>query len=110
MVGVDLAAVRSQLTVSACRCPHRCTGRQRVESEPFCSQKLFYIVLPDCPLHTSYMMMLHKSVAIACTRVFLQSVVKTYCDHIRRRGGEAQLCCLPISEILNKRLQILVVL
>ena len=69
-----------------CIC-HRCTVGQRAESERFCSQELFYIVLPDCSLPTNYKRKLLKSVAKAyCIRVFSQSVVETYCDHNSEKG------------------------
>ena len=79
MVGVDLAAVRSQLTVSACRCPYRCTGRQRVESEPFCSQKLFYIVLPGL----SFTHVLHDDAPQKCCNSLLyQSLFAKCCENV----------------------------
>ena len=88
--GPVLAVVRSQRTVSVCRCPHRCTVGQRVESEPFvlknCSTSFCQTVFYTRFTH-SYTRMLRKSVAIACCiRVFSQSVVKTYCDHNSEKG------------------------
>ena len=80
--GPVLAVVRSQRTVSVCRCPHRCTVGQRVESEPFCSQELFYIVLPDCSLHTSYTFLHEDAPQGCCNSLLYQSLFTKCCENV----------------------------
>ena len=86
-----------------CIC-HRCTVGQRAESERFCSQELFYIVLPDCSLPTNYKRMLRKRVLQKpiVSESFHKVLWKRIVITIRRRGGEAQVCCLPISVDFKK--------
>ena len=80
--GPVLAVVRSQRTVSVCCCSHRCTVGQRVESEPFCSQELFYIVLPDCSLHTSYTFLHEGAPQKCCNSLLYQSLFTKCCENV----------------------------
>jgi hypothetical protein len=80
--GPVLAVVCSQRTVSVCCCSHRCTVGQRVESEPFCSQELFYIVLPDCSLHTSYTFLHEDAPQKCCNSLLYQSLFTKCCENV----------------------------
>lgn len=53
-----------------------------VESEPFCSQELFYIVLPDCSLHTSYTFLHEDAPQGCCNSLLYQSLFTKCCENV----------------------------